>query len=65
LFSTRSEAIKLAPVIRELRQRPDRVVCKVCVTAQHCLREPFGYAQDMRGSREAKEVAVVNGVAWV
>ena len=29
------EAIKLAPVIRELRRHPGRVVCKVCVTAQH------------------------------
>ena len=32
-FGTRPEAIKLAPVIRELRRHPDRVVCKVCVTA--------------------------------
>jgi hypothetical protein len=39
VFGTRPEAIKLAPVIRELRQRPDRVVCKVCVTAQHCRGE--------------------------
>ena len=35
VFGTRPEAIKLAPVIRELRRHPDRVVCKVCVTAQH------------------------------
>ena len=34
VFGTRPEAIKLAPVIRELRRHPDRVVCKVCVTAQ-------------------------------
>ena len=65
VFGTRPDASRLAPVIRELRKHPDRVVCKVCVTAQHRLREPFGYAQDMQGSREAKEVAVVNGVAWV
>ena len=32
---TRPEAIKLAPVIRELQRHPDRVVCKVCVTTQH------------------------------
>jgi UDP-N-acetylglucosamine 2-epimerase len=37
LFGTRPEAIKLAPVIRALRRHPDWVVCKVCVTAQHCL----------------------------
>ena len=35
VFGTRPEAIKLPPVIRELRRHPDRVVCKVCVTAQH------------------------------
>ena len=35
VFGTRPEAIKLAPVIRELRKHPDRVMCKVCVTAQH------------------------------
>jgi UDP-N-acetylglucosamine 2-epimerase (non-hydrolysing) len=34
VFGTRPEAIKLAPVIRRLRRHPDRVVCKVCVTAQ-------------------------------
>jgi UDP-N-acetylglucosamine 2-epimerase len=43
VFGTRPEAIpancaglcKLAPVIRELRRYPGRVVCKVCVIAQH------------------------------
>ena len=35
VFGTRPEAIKLAPVIRELQKHPDRVVSKVCVTAQH------------------------------
>ena len=35
VFGTRPEAIKLAPVIRELREYPGRMVCKVCVTAQH------------------------------
>jgi len=35
IFGTRPEAIKLAPVIRELQKYPDRVVCRVCVTAQH------------------------------
>jgi UDP-N-acetylglucosamine 2-epimerase (non-hydrolysing) len=35
VFGTRPEVIKLAPVIRELRKYPDRVMCKVCVTAQH------------------------------
>jgi len=39
VFGTRPEAIRLAPVIRELRWHPGRVVCKVCATAQHCRGE--------------------------
>jgi UDP-N-acetylglucosamine 2-epimerase len=35
IFGTCPEAIKPAPVIRELRRHPDQVVCKVCVTAQY------------------------------
>ena len=34
VFGTRPEAIKLAPVVRELSARPD-FECKVCVTGQH------------------------------
>lgn len=34
VFGTRPEAIKLAPVIRELRTRPE-VECRVCLTGQH------------------------------
>lgn len=33
VFGTRPEAIKMAPVIKELRKRPD-VACKMCVTDQ-------------------------------
>jgi UDP-N-acetylglucosamine 2-epimerase (non-hydrolysing) len=35
VFGTRPEAIKMAPVLRELAKFPDRIVSKVCVTAQH------------------------------
>ena len=35
VFGTRPEAVKLALVIRELLQRSDRAVTKICVTAQH------------------------------
>ncbi len=35
VFGTRPEAIKLAPVIRELRRHPGQITSKVCVTAQH------------------------------
>ncbi|MEJ5311265.1 MAG: UDP-N-acetylglucosamine 2-epimerase (non-hydrolyzing) [Anaerolineae bacterium] len=35
IFGTRPEAIKMAPVIKELARHPDRIVSRVCVTAQH------------------------------
>jgi UDP-N-acetylglucosamine 2-epimerase (non-hydrolysing) len=35
VFGTRPEAVKMAPVIKELKKYPDKVECKVCVTAQH------------------------------
>ena len=35
IFGTRPEAIKMAPVIKELEKYPDRLVSRVCVTAQH------------------------------
>lgn len=34
IFGTRPEAIKMAPVVLELKKRAD-VICRVCVTAQH------------------------------
>lgn len=34
VFGTRPEAIKMAPVIRELRKHPD-IETRVCITAQH------------------------------
>jgi len=35
VFGTRPEAIKMAPVIAELRRDADRFLCRVCVTHQH------------------------------
>lgn len=35
VFGTRPEAIKLAPVILELKKHPDKFNVSVCVTAQH------------------------------
>jgi UDP-N-acetylglucosamine 2-epimerase (non-hydrolysing) len=35
IFGTRPEAIKLCPVIRGLRENPDKFDVTVCVTAQH------------------------------
>lgn len=35
VIGTRPEAVKMAPVIKELRQKTGRIVSRVCVTAQH------------------------------
>ncbi|MGB2979968.1 MAG: UDP-N-acetylglucosamine 2-epimerase (non-hydrolyzing), partial [Candidatus Zixiibacteriota bacterium] len=35
IFGTRPEAIKMAPVIDELKKHPEKATVKVCVTAQH------------------------------
>lgn len=35
IFGTRPEAIKMAPLIKELQSRPDDFSVKVCVTGQH------------------------------
>jgi hypothetical protein len=35
VFGTRPEAVKLGPVIRELARYPERIISRVCVTAQH------------------------------
>jgi UDP-N-acetylglucosamine 2-epimerase (non-hydrolysing) len=51
IFGTRPEAIKLCPVVRSLREHPDRFDVKVCVTAQHRemldqVLEAFGVRPD-------------------
>ena len=35
VFGTRPEAIKMAPVIRELKRYPEYFEVRICVTAQH------------------------------
>ena len=35
IIGTRPEAIKMAPVVKELEGYPDQIVSRVCVTAQH------------------------------
>lgn len=35
IFGTRPEAIKMAPVVKELRKHPNQIISRVCVTAQH------------------------------
>lgn len=42
IFGTRPEAIKLAPVIRELEKHMESFISRVCVTAQHReMLDPF------------------------
>src|SRR3974377_773437 len=48
VFGTRPEAIKLAPVVRELSARAN-FHCKVCVTGQH--RELVAQVLDLFGLR--------------
>lgn len=35
VFGTRPEVIKMAPVVKELKNNEDQFVCRVCITAQH------------------------------
>ena len=35
IFGTRPEAVKMAPVVTELKKHPSKSISKVCVTAQH------------------------------
>jgi len=67
VVGTRPEAIKLAPVLRRLRQEPDRFEAVLCVTAQHRelldqALDVFGLAADvdldlMRAGQSPNEVA--------
>ena len=47
IFGTRPEAIKLCPLILALKQYPDKVDCRVCVTGQH--REMLRQVLDVFG----------------
>src|SRR5437870_5338154 len=57
VFGTRPEAIKLAPVIRELERRPDAFISRVCVTAQH--REMLDQMLDLFGIRPDYDLDVM------
>ena len=41
VFGTRPEAIKMAPLIKELQKYPREFATKVCVTAQHSMTTVF------------------------
>jgi len=69
VFGTRPEAIKLAPVVRELSSRTN-FHCKVCVTGQH--RELLAQVLDLFGlrpdwnlqiMRQGQDLAYLTGAA--
>ena len=35
VFGTRPETIKVAPIIKELKKHPDKLICRTCTTGQH------------------------------
>lgn len=47
IFGTRPEAIKMAPIVKELEKHPDEITSRVCVTAQH--REMLDQVLEMFG----------------
>lgn len=57
VFGTRPEAIKMAPVLRALERRNDRVVSRVVVTAQH--REMLDQALSLFGVRPALDLDIM------
>jgi UDP-N-acetylglucosamine 2-epimerase (non-hydrolysing) len=57
VFGTRPEAIKMAPVVRELRRHPNKIKTVVCVTAQH--REMLDQALDLFEMRPDYDLGVM------
>ena len=57
VFGTRPEAIKLAPVIKELERRPDTFESRICVTGQH--REMLDQMLDLFGIEPDHDLRVM------
>lgn len=57
IFGTRPEAIKMAPVIKELERHPDRFKSVVCVTAQH--RQMLDQALNLFGIRPDYDLGIM------
>lgn len=57
VFGTRPEAIKMAPVVRELRRHPGQISSLVCSTGQH--REMLDQALELFQIRPDYELAVM------
>ncbi len=57
IIGTRPEAIKLAPIVAELKRRSDCFVQKVCVTAQH--REMLDQVLDLFGIKPDHDLDIM------
>lgn len=57
VFGTRPEAIKMAPVVRELERRADAFISRVCVTGQH--REMLDQVLQLFAIRPDYDLAVM------
>jgi UDP-N-acetylglucosamine 2-epimerase (non-hydrolysing) len=57
VYGTRPEAIKMAPVIRALRRRPERFEVAVCATGQH--REMLDQVQELFDLRPEHDLALM------
>ena len=58
VFGTRPEAIKMAPVLKELRKHQGRIAAKVCVTAQH--REMLDQVLQLFDIRPEYDLSIMN-----
>ncbi len=58
VFGTRPEAIKLAPVVRALAQRPAHFESRICLTGQH--REMLDQVMGVFGLRADRDLALMS-----
>ena len=57
IFGTRPEAIKMAPVVKELEKCPDKVESVVCLTGQH--REMLSQILPLFGIRAQTDLGLM------
>ncbi|MDF2617095.1 MAG: UDP-N-acetylglucosamine 2-epimerase [Sedimentibacter sp.] len=52
VFGTRPEAVKMAPIVKALKNDEEHFISKICVTAQHrdMLDQVLAYTNNMQGS---------------
>lgn len=57
ILGTRPEAIKMAPVIKEMQKCPEKVACEICVTGQH--REMLDQALGLFGIKPDHDIDIM------